>query len=75
MITIPIWVFVILVVLAGFTALGILFVVICVIAAVLFPVKEYDPTYEEENCPYEMESDNPDYNPEHIPLEREHKDD
>lgn len=33
---------------------------------------ECEQGYEESMCPYEIDEDNPDYNPEHIPhVERE----
>jgi hypothetical protein len=51
-------------------------VIICVIAALFVPSDKYEATYEEAHCPYEINHDDPDYNPEYIPpVEREHTDD
>ena len=69
MITIPIWVFVILCVLAGLMTILILLVICFILSAIFTPSYEYE--HEDYDCPYEIE-DNPDYNPEHIPhVERE----
>lgn len=76
MISIPIWCFVLLCIGAGIFALGLLMVIICVIATLFVPSDKYEATYEESNCPYEIDHDDPDYNPEYIPpVEREHTDD
>lgn len=76
MISIPIWCFVLLCIGAGIFALGLLMVIICVIGALFVSSDKYEATYEESNCPYKIDPDNPDYNPEYIPpVEREHTDD
>lgn len=70
MITIPIWVFVILCVLAGLMAILILLVICFILSAIFTPSMEHEENYD--MCPYEIDEDNPDYNPEHIPhVERE----
>ena len=72
MITIPIWVFVILCVLAGLMAILILLIICFILSAIFTPSMECEQDYEESMCPYEIDEDNPDYNPEHIPhVERE----
>lgn len=69
MIMIPIWVFVILCVLAGLMLILIVLFLVSLIGAIFTPSYEYK--HEDYDCPYEIE-DNPDYNPEHIPhVERE----
>lgn len=76
MISIPIWCFVLLCIGAGIFALGLLMLIICVIGALFVSSDKYEATYEESNCPYEIDRDEPDYNPEYIPpVEREHTDD
>lgn len=72
MISIPVWVFVILIILVSITVLAFLFFVgLCI--ATLFQ-KPYEGEYENSDCPYEIDPiDDPDYNPEHIPLEGENK--
>ena len=68
MITIPVWVFVLLIVLASITALELLLVLIFALSSLFTSVYEK----EDYHCPEYIEEDDPDYNPEHIPtVERE----
>lgn len=72
MITIPIWVFVILCILAGLMTILILLFICFIFSAIFTPSMEHEQSYEESMCPYEIDEDNLDYNPEHIPhVERE----
>ena len=63
MITIPVWVFVLLIVLASITALFILLIVIS------FIINMFTPTWEPEvpNCPDEIEAPDRNDDPEAIP--------
>lgn len=63
-IPIPIWFLVFLSVGAFFFYLGLLFIIVCVITSLFVRPINYD---EDNGCPYEIESEDPDYNPEYIP--------
>ena len=71
MISIPIWVFVLLIVLASITAI-LLLLVMCAVLATLIGAKDYESESVSPYCPDKIDPDNPDYNPEYIPkVERE----
>ena len=71
MISIPIWVFVLLIIFASITAILIL-LVMCAVIASLIGVKDYESENASHYCPDKIDPDKPDYNPEYIPkVERE----
>jgi len=70
MITIPVWVFVLLIIFASITALLLLLMLIVALYSIFALVDEYEAT----NCPEYIEEDDPDYNPEHIPTVEREKD-
>ena len=70
-IPVPIWAFVLLCIGAFFFYLGLLFIIVFIVTSLFIRPIEYD---EDNGCPYEIESEDPDYNPEYIPkVEREDK--
>ena len=65
MITIPVWVFVLLIILASITALELLLILITGVASIFTPTFEHEP--EEIDCPDELEPADKNDNPEYIP--------
>ena len=63
MITIPVWVFVLLIVLASITALELLLILISALVTLFTPVDEYEETY----CPEELEPADVTDDPEAMP--------